>query len=244
MLTGYSRETVRSFKSVRSFNTHLPVLGRTRSGDGNAPVALAITECVLYVRGDLAPQSRIAEILQLDPDSHHGIILSNVQCPVSVQTGRGSAGWVFQRIMNSLFTNRVENQAANWRKPRRWPRVPRRCGRLAGAVTAPEIGKAATLVMFQPSAPAREPTAWIHVPSQPLMRSPLSRSQTPASPRRVKPVFSGLVTPSGRPDGQITQPTSDWQGLFRQSFQPSTEDKLNSCSNEVNAIIAAKTRFL
>jgi len=52
-----------------------------------------------------------------------------------------------------------------------------------------EIGKAATLVMFQPSAPAREPTAWIHVPSQPLMRSPLSRCQTPAPPRRVSRFF-------------------------------------------------------
>jgi hypothetical protein len=52
-----------------------------------------------------------------------------------------------------------------------------------------EIGKAATLVMFQPSAPAREPIAWIHVPSQPLMRSPLSRSQTPAPPRRVSRFF-------------------------------------------------------
>ena len=43
--------------------------------------------------------------------------------------------------------------------------------------------------MFQPSAPAREPKAWIHVPSQPLMRSPLSRSQTPAPPRRVSRFF-------------------------------------------------------
>jgi hypothetical protein len=60
---------------------------------------------------------------------------------------------------------------------------------LAGLESALEIGKAATLVMFQPSAPAREPIAWIHVPSQPLMRSPLSRSQTPAPPRRVSRFF-------------------------------------------------------
>jgi hypothetical protein len=32
-----------------------------------------------------------------------------------------------------------------------------------------EIGKAATLVMLQLPAPARERTAWIHAPSQPLM---------------------------------------------------------------------------
>jgi hypothetical protein len=36
------------------------------------------------------------------------------------------------------------------------------------AIAMMEIGKAATLVMLQPSAPAREPTAWIHAPSQPL----------------------------------------------------------------------------
>jgi len=33
-------------------------------------------------------------------------------------------------------------------------------------------------------------------------------------------VFSGLVASSGHPAEQIAQPTSDWQGLFRQSFQP------------------------
>ncbi len=57
------------------------------------------------------------------------------------------------------------------------------------AVLALEIVKAATLVMLQPSAPARELTAWRHAPSQPLMRSPLSRAQTPAPPRRVRRFF-------------------------------------------------------
>ncbi len=36
---------------------------------------------------------------------------------------------------------------------------------------------------------AREPTAWIHAPSQPLMRSPLSQFQTPAAPRRYSRFF-------------------------------------------------------
>src|ERR1700756_3044602 len=36
---------------------------------------------------------------------------------------------------------------------------------------------------------AREPTAWIHAPSQPLMRSPLSQFQTPTPPRRVSRFF-------------------------------------------------------
>ena len=49
--------------------------------------------------------------------------------------------------------------------------------------------KAATLVMLQPSAPAREPTAWMHAPSQPLMRSLLSQFQTPTAPRRTSRFF-------------------------------------------------------
>src|SRR5208282_775799 len=55
-----------------------------------------------------------------------------------------------------------------------------------------------------------EPTAWRHAPSQPLMRSPLSRSQTPTTPRRAVGFFrSGC--PLGYPSELITQPTSDWQ---------------------------------
>jgi hypothetical protein len=36
---------------------------------------------------------------------------------------------------------------------------------------------------------AREPTAWIHAPSQPLMRSLLSQFQTPTAPRRTSRFF-------------------------------------------------------
>ncbi len=52
-----------------------------------------------------------------------------------------------------------------------------------------EIVKAATLVMLQPPAPARKPTAWIHAPSQPLMQSLLSQFQTPTVPRRISRFF-------------------------------------------------------
>jgi hypothetical protein len=58
-----------------------------------------------------------------------------------------------------------------------------------GEPASREIGKAATLVMLQPSAPAREPTAWMHAPSQPLMRSLLSQIQTPTAPRRTSRFF-------------------------------------------------------
>jgi hypothetical protein len=66
---------------------------------------------------------------------------------------------------------------------------------LACTEIALEIGKAATLVTLQPSAPAREPTAWMHAPSQPLMRSPLSRVQNPNCSSQKQSVFSGLVAP-------------------------------------------------
>src|SRR5215469_10308133 len=49
--------------------------------------------------------------------------------------------------------------------------------------------KAATLVMLQPFAPAREPLAWTHAPSQPLMQSLLSQFQTPTVPRRIRRFF-------------------------------------------------------
>ena len=52
-----------------------------------------------------------------------------------------------------------------------------------------QMEKAATLVMLQPRTPARESTARMHVPSQPLMRSPLSQFQTPTAPRRVSRFF-------------------------------------------------------
>jgi hypothetical protein len=66
----------------------------------------------------------------------------------------------------------------------------------------------------------------------------------PSSSSQSQPVFSGLVARSGRPYEQITQPTSDWQSLFRQSFQPSTQDKLNSRLSDVNAILGLKTKYL
>ena len=88
-----------------------------------------------------------------------------------------------------------------------------------------KIGKAATLIMLQPSAPAREPIAWIHAPSQPLMRSLLSQFQTPTAPRRVSRFFRVWLLFQVALLEQITQPNSDWQRLFRRSFQPSTSVK-------------------
>jgi len=61
--------------------------------------------------------------------------------------------------------------------------------RLRAIICVWKMEKAATLVMLQPPAPAREPIAWRHVPSQPLMRSPLSQFQTPTAPRRNSRFF-------------------------------------------------------
>jgi hypothetical protein len=75
----------------------------------------------------------------------------------------------------------------------------------------------------------------MHVPLQPLMRSPLSRSQTPTAPRRAVGFFR-----SGRATSclvsLITQPTSDWPSFnLGQPFQPSTEVKVNLRLKNVNA---------
>lgn len=103
VLTGCSRETIRPFKSVRAFDTHLPALGRPRSGDGNTPVALPISEGVLHVHCDLTAQIGIPEILQLNCDWHRLTILSKTDCPLAVQTGQGRTGWAWRRKMNQLI---------------------------------------------------------------------------------------------------------------------------------------------
>jgi len=56
-----------------------------------------------------------------------------------------------------------------------------------------------------------------HVPSQPLMRSPLSRSQTPTAPRRAVGFFRSGCS-SGCPAELITQLTSDWQNFNANPF--------------------------
>jgi hypothetical protein len=66
----------------------------------------------------------------------------------------------------------------------------------------------------------------------------------PGSSSQKSAGFFGSGYSSGCPVERITQPTSGWQVLFRQSFQPSTWNKLNSCFNRVNAIVGGKTKYL
>src|SRR3979409_44711 len=80
----------------------------------------------------------------------------------------------------------------------------------------------------------------MHVPSQPLMRPPLSRFPTPADPRRAVGFFrfgsslSCLFEP-------ITQPTSDRGNFhFRQPFQPSTKVKLSVGEKKVTAVFRCR----
>src|ERR1039458_6929519 len=61
------------------------------------------------------------------------------------------------------------------------------CGRSMSGDEQKE--KAVTLVMLKPTTPARESPAWTHVPSQPLMRSPLSQFQTPADTSQCSRFF-------------------------------------------------------
>ena len=77
----------------------------------------------------------------------------------------------------------------------------------------------------------------MHVPLQPLMRSPLSRSQTPTAPRRAVGFFRSGRAPSCLVS-LITQLTSDWPSFnLGQPFQPSTEVKVNLRLKNVNAAI-------
>ena len=67
-----------------------------------------------------------------------------------------------------------------------WLGMPtRRVVRLARAGDIPSL----TLPDGEIAFDAAELTAWIHAPSQPLMRSPLSRFQTPTAPRRTSRFF-------------------------------------------------------
>lgn len=102
------------------------------------------------------------------------------------------------------------------------------------------MGKAATLVMFQPSALCERAHSVDTRTVAALDAITAFTVPNPSFSSQSQPVFSGLVAPSGHPDGQITQPTSDWQVLFRQSFQPSTPTKLNSREHAVNAKLAVK----
>src|SRR5437667_12844794 len=104
--------------------------------------------------------------------------------------------------------------------------------------------KAATLVMLQPFAPAREPIAWIHVPSQPLMRSLLLQFQTPTAPRRISRFFRVWLL--FRLPCRADHPA--YFGLAKfylsQPFQPSTCAKLNSCFIDVNASFHQLFKYL
>jgi len=109
-----------------------------------------------------------------------------------VQTGQSRAGRSVEVISGEFITIWVENCEECGRMSDRLTKIlftENGLTRAKRRTCIPEIGKAATLVMLQPSTPAREPTAWMHVPSQPLMRSLLSQIQTPTAPRRTSRFF-------------------------------------------------------
>jgi hypothetical protein len=127
----------------------------------------------------------ISEIFELDRDRHHTRNFIEEQLPIHganrskphrIRQG-GQDEQAYAQLM--LKIDRKKNREQD------------RAVLMADRLNLKAVGmvKAATLVMLQPSAPAREQITRMHVPSQPLMRSPLSRSQTPAPPRRVSRFF-------------------------------------------------------
>ena len=235
MLSGRAGQRIRSFKALRSLHPHLPILACARPGNGNSPAPSSVGKSVFDLRSNVPAQLRIAEILQLDGHSHSAHFIARSTARPWCKTVKAKYGGLRRASCAWFFTIGVENRAATKKiggdyKDARGSEKNRLCGTIC-----PEMEKAATLVMLQPSAPAREPKAWMHAPSQPLMRSPLSRFQTPAPPRKSQPVFSGLdalqVTLLSRPLSLL----QIGKFLFRQSFQPSTSNKLNNWLINVNA---------
>ena len=76
---------------------------------------------------------------------------------------------------------------------------------------AEERGKAATLVMLQPSALCERAHSVDPCTVAALDAIAAFAVPNPGPSSQSQPVFSGLVARSGRPAEQITQPTSDWQ---------------------------------
>ncbi len=78
--------------------------------------------------------------------------------------------------------------------------------------------------MLQPPTPARELPAWTHVPSQPLIRSPLSQFQTSADISQRRRFFR-VWRFRESPRSPTVQSTSSGQRIIEaHSFRPSTVD--------------------
>jgi hypothetical protein len=86
-----------------------------------------------------------------------------------------------------------------------------------------QMEKAVTLVMLQPATPAREYPAWMHVPSQPLMRSLLSQFQIPADTSQCSRFFR--VWSLAKSPCQADHPVYFGSGnvLEASLFRPSTQ---------------------
>ena len=107
MLSGSLGQSIRPFKAVRSFDSHLPIFGRARSSNGHAPLSWFVTQGVLCLRNNVPAQLRVPEILQIDRHSHRTVILlksslSLCQCK-PVKAARSGA---VQRAVEQASENR------------------------------------------------------------------------------------------------------------------------------------------
>jgi hypothetical protein len=111
VLPGRARESIRSFKAVRSFNSQFPVFAGTRFSLARDPaidtrqVSRSGAERVLNTRDNFSAQLSISEILQFNRDSHHTAILSNVECPFAVQTRQIHGRQACARILDRFIHN-------------------------------------------------------------------------------------------------------------------------------------------
>src|SRR6266542_6374519 len=88
VLPGRTRQSIRPFKAVWSFDSHFPVFAGTGSCDRHPPVSRSGTQRVLNTRHDFSAQFGISEILQFNRDSHGTAILSRWDARVRCKPGQ------------------------------------------------------------------------------------------------------------------------------------------------------------
>jgi hypothetical protein len=54
MLPGSARQSIRPFKAVEPFNSQLPILAGSQSGDRHTPLSAFVAECVLDTRNNFS----------------------------------------------------------------------------------------------------------------------------------------------------------------------------------------------
>ncbi len=107
MLPGSTRQSVRPFKAVEPFNSQIPILAGSRSGDRHPPLSAFVAECVLDTRSDFSPQLSITEILQLNRHWHRIAILAEELAAHSLVVQTASSSKSRREDQSRTFSKRL-----------------------------------------------------------------------------------------------------------------------------------------